>query len=491
MGCAFQFPISNFQLLTRGCVLFERSEWTPDRVAILSRNAALILLGGVVVGLFAASAHLYYVGAAIAAAALAIIIVWQFDATLMLYCLVAFIPFGETPDLAVGGSGAGKGVFVSEIMLGSLLVVWFGKYMLRALPYPRIRSGFHVPIAFYLAYAVLNVVNSFLFWDSTIDKSSQSAWVNIAELAIHFLSAGAFVMLATSVTSGKWLKAISIAIIAAGVYNTVNALAGRPLPLAAPWWPLLAILPLAYCWVVVLDQERSALWRVLAGLGVAAIFCAAFFRNIGWISGWIGLVPAMAVISYVRNRKVFIALVIGVPVLIFGGKSFLHEKVVHKVEISGDLDRLSLLQGGWKYATTFPLGVGLGNYRSYNYHYGQKWGTTTYSSAHNTYAQHLSEMGIPGTILFLAILIGGFTWMMKTYPKMHPGFSKTFMLAAIGQMAGISVAAAVGDYIIPTYHNGGLTTFSTTIYSWLIWGLAVAHARIDGMRTDGPVDSDR
>ena len=37
---------------------------------------------------------------------------------------------------------------------------------------------------------------------------------------------------------------------------------------------------------------------------------------------------------------------------------------------------------------------------------------------------------------------------------------------------------SVGDYIIPSYHNGGIVTFSTTVQSWLIWGTAIALVRL-------------
>jgi O-antigen ligase len=156
-----------------------------------------------------------------------------------------------------------------------------------------------------------------------------------------------------------------------------------------------------------------------------------------------------------------------------------HKNVVGVSEAEGDYQRFALWRIAWKYATTFPLGVGVGNYRSYNsYYYGVKWGATSHGSAHGTYAQLLTEMGIPGLVLFVWILVGGFRWMFNSYRRLDPGFSRTFVLAAMGQLIGISVASLLGDYIIPSYHNGGPTNFCATVYSWLIWGVAAAHIRI-------------
>jgi hypothetical protein len=95
---------------------------------------------------------------------------------------------------------------------------------------------------------------------------------------------------------------------------------------------------------------------------------------------------------------------------------------------------------------------------------------------------------MPGTVLFLAILVGGFLWLLRSYHDLPKGPSKTFLLAVMGQMAGIAAAASIGDYIIPSYHNGGLGTFSATVYSWLIWGLAIAHMRIAREQNNGSVD---
>ncbi|MCL5104336.1 MAG: hypothetical protein M1133_09505 [Armatimonadetes bacterium] len=461
-----------------------RSEWTPERVALLGRNAFLVLVAAIVLGMFAVHANLYYVGAIVSAAVLTLMVVWQFEATLMIYALIAFIPWGKTPDLAVGGSGVGKGVFVSEIMLGYILMIWCGKYLFRVLPGNRPKSGFHTAIILYLVYSVLNLVNSFIFWDPHINREMQKPMANMAELMLRFLSAGAFVIFATSVTNTKWLKWITIAILTAGLYNTLNALAGSPIPIAAPWWPLITLLPAGYFCAVVLDSGKAIHWRILAGFAVVVMIVTIFFRNIGWVSGWLGLIPALAVVTYLKSRR-FFAIVLVVVVLASAiAWPFLQKNVVEESKAGGDYDRFSLMRAGWRYATSFPLGVGLGNYRSYNIFYGEKWETTSYTSAHGTYSQHLSEMGIPGTILFLAILIGGCRWLLRSYRKMSPGFSRTFVLAAIGQIVGIAIAASVGDYIFPTYHNGGLCTFSATVYSWLIWGLAVAHVRIDTAKNE-------
>lgn len=471
------------------------SKWTPERVASVVKIILAIAAVGIILGVFASEANLYYVGVMAVAAALFTLVAWKFEVALVIYVLVAFVPWGQTPDLAVGGSGVGKGLYVSEIMLGFLLAIWWTKYLFSALPKDRLRTGFHIPILLYIGYSIINVIHSFIFWDPNVDKIYQYPHVNLIEVGLRILSAGAFIMMATSISDRKWLKWTTLFIMVPGLYNLFNSLAGSPIPVEVPWWPLVVLLPVGYLWAVALDKSKRGFIRVLAAAVVTIAVYSILVRGIQWVSGWLALTVALAVVTFLSNKRLFAVAGVAAVIAVAMSWSFFNHNVILASAEEGDYDRFSLLSGALKYATTFPLGVGLGNYRTYNsFHYGDKWGTTSYTSAHGTYAQHLSEMGIPGLLLLGAILAGGFRWMLKEYRRMPQSMSRTYMLAAMGQMAGIVCAAWIGDYIIPTYHNGGIVTFSATVYSWLIWGLAVAHARItqadERKNTDGSVGFD-
>lgn len=470
---------------------YQEVRWTPERISTVSRTAVSILLIGIIAGLFASAVHLYWLAAAVGTLLLILVVSWQFEAALALYALMAFAAWGSTPDLATGGSGTGKSLYVSEILLAFLIMVWFGKYVFNSLPRPRIRSGFYIPLGLYLAYCVFNVAHSYLFWDPHVNRIYQYPQVNALELGIRLMSAGALAMMATSVKDRLWLNRITLALLIAGSYNGLNALLKNPIPVAAPWCPLIVLLPACYALTVALDPGRSRPARGLALVGVAIAIGFVFVASISWISGWLGLFVAFGTILYLRSRRILAACIVLSLVFALVAWPFLQKNVVEESASKGDYDRFLLMQGAWRYATTFPFGVGLGNYRSYNsFYYGQKWGTTAYTSAHSTYSQHLSETGIPGLALFVAILVCGFRWILANYTKAPPGISKNYLLATAGQLAGISAAALIGDYILPTYHNGGLVSFSTTIYSWLIWGVAIAHVRITRDEDCGSVSLD-
>lgn len=467
------------------------SEWTPERISAVSKSLALLIVGGAAVGLFAVAAQMYYIAAAIGAMALVLLIAWRFESVLVVYVLVAFVPWGQTPDIAVGGSGIGKGLYVSQAMLGFLLLIWAIRYLFGALPKNRLGTGFYVPLGLYLAYSVLNIVHSYIFWNPHVDNMYQYPHVNAIEVGLRVLSAGALVMMATTASSKTWLRWMTFSIMTPGLFNLFNSATGSHIPLFAPWWPLVSLLPIGYCFAVVLDPGRSVAKRLLCAAVVATGIVVALVVGVAWVSGWLGLLLCLTTITFFRSRKLFVAGLAVVLIAAVLSASWISTSIVETSKTEGDYDRFALLAGAWKYATHFPLGVGLGNYRTYNtYYFGELWGTTTYTSAHGTYSQHLSEMGIPGLVLLLAILVGGFQWTLRNYREITDPLSETFLLATLGQIAGIAGAAFIGDYIFPTYHNGGLTTFSATVYSWLYWGLAISHVRLARTEGNGPDDID-
>lgn len=444
---------------------------------------------GLILGAFVVKVPLYYLAAAIVGILLTVLVIKQFEAAIVLYIIIATITLGGTPSLAKGGSEQGRGIFISELMLVFLLAIWTARYILNALPKGRIKSGFHTPMFLYLACSILCVVNGYIFWDVHVDKSHQFLTVNVIELALHFFSVGAFIMVATTISNRKWLTITTFALMIPGLFNMLNALTGIKLPIGAPWWPLLTYLPACYLWGIVLDGTYRTVHRVISAIIFILILAAVTYTGFSWVSGWFGLYIALAVVTFIKNKKIFVTAIAAVMILTIVFWPFVHDNLIVPSKAEGDFDRFSLMAGSWKYATTFPLGVGPGNYRSYNtFYYGEKWGTTSYSSAHGTYSQHLAEMGIPGTILLLSILISGFLWLLRNYRQIPDRSSKLYLLATAGQMAGISFASIIGDYIIPIYHNGGLLNFSTTVYSWLIWGLAVAYVRINGAEANGSLD---
>jgi O-antigen ligase len=164
-----------------------------------------------------------------------------------------------------------------------------------------------------------------------------------------------------------------------------------------------------------------------------------------------------------------------------------YDQVIVANEKSASFDRFKMMQGAVRYATHFPIGIGLGNYRAYNRYYGAqgRWGTTGYTSAHGTYSQALAETGLPGlfALLFLFASIGAMLY--RCYRRFPPGYSRAYALGSLGGFVGICVASLIGDYMFPAYHNGGSATFGSCVYVFLMIGVVMGMAREEGIAWRG------
>ena len=183
-----------------------------ERIAAVLRYWLIVIVIGVAVGVYATFVDLYYVAAAILGCILAVIAVWQDEAVVTLYVAVAFVVWGQTPGMAVGGSGEERGLFVSEILLIFLIFIFLIRSLLSANPLGGYKNGLTVPILIYLAFSVVNVFQSYVFWDPNVSRSHQHIAVNAIALGFRFLSAGALLIVARGPADRRWLRRMTVAL---------------------------------------------------------------------------------------------------------------------------------------------------------------------------------------------------------------------------------------------------------------------------------------
>jgi hypothetical protein len=237
--------------------------------------------------------------------------------------------------------------------------------------------------------------------------------------------------------------------------------------------------------------DRRGLRR-LGWLAFAVIVAFNAVLDLRWVSGALDLYGGLYFVAFLKNKRLFWTMVLAGVVLYFASHAILEATVIHKIKTSGDLFRFSMARASVMYAMKFPLGIGVGNYRTYNAYFGlpSVWNTSTFSSAHGFYSQMLSEMGFAGLILVIAYMLTALGALAHFYRKLPVGWHRTTILGLGGMWAGITLSAALGDYVIPSYHNGGVYTFSSTIYGWIGLGIAYAHARRCGLVSDQPQKAD-
>ncbi len=403
----------------------------------------------------------------------------NFELGIVLYICVGWMAI-STPTVATGGSGGGQQLPLSQLALFALLCVWLTRRIMRQ-EFTLYHTPVNVPIALYLAICVWSTINGLLLRDHHVVANSYTQYVhvNIIDLGIRFLALGGMVMIGNALR-GPQLYWASLAILLPGVATFTGLLPFVP---AGKWLAFPQIIALAVLAAFVLTKQGAFWARIGAAVLAGGILFAYAVRYTEWISGWLGALAALAVMLFVAQRRLFWIGCALFVIAVLANWGYVYDKVyVANVE-SGSGQRFDMLRASFLYASHFPLGIGLGNYRAYNAYYGRwdVWGTSRFSSAHGTYAQALSETGWLGLLVLLFLLAAG-TRMLYRYYKMFPeGYAKAYALGALGAFVGVYAASFAGDYLFPAYHNGGMGTFGACVYVFLVTGVVIAMARERGL----------
>ena len=464
--------------------------------------SAIVLVVGIFLGNFTKNEILgrgtpYYVLAASLGVVLTAVAYYKIETVMVLFLAVVWIAVGSSPSVATGvSSGTGKSVGLSQIGMSFLIFIWLLRAAVRR-QLPISRLPINGLLVLYLAFNILSVINGAIFWDPLVATfwgpptgGRTPLVVNVFELLVRFLSAGAFWLFANNLRDAAWVRRASWLLLLPGLIVLLIHFVPVHLPLN-PYSVLLEIVLACtlFAWLIeprtagVSAQRGLRFWGWLV-LGVLVF--QMFRMNINWVSGWFGLFVALYFVAFLRSRRLFVGLALGGLLLYVVGHGFLQTMVVHKIQTSGDTARFSMARGALLFALKFPLGIGPGNYRSYNIYYGRPvvWNTGYFPFSHSFYSQTLSELGFGGLILTILFILAGVIMVSRFYHQMPLGTPRTFVLGIAGMWVGISAASGIGDYLIPVYYNAAVITLATTLYTWMGLGIAVANARLYGLVVD-------
>ena len=406
----------------------------------------------------------------------------NFAAGIVLFLGVCWIVV-RTPDVATGGSGGGQGLPLSQLGLAALLAIWVAKRF-AAQDFRLYKMPILAPIALYLLVCSWSTINSLVFRDPQVMKHSfvQYTQVNILEMALRVLALGAAVMIANTL-EGRALRWAAAVLLLPGLATFSGLLPFLP---STNYLTFAQVISASVLVAFVLTGQGPLWLRVVGGAFALSILGRLLLNGTEWVSGWFACLAALAVVTFFAQRRLLAVACIVLTLLVVVRFDYFYEKVYVTNFYKGSLsnNRTDMVRAGVLYATKFPLGIGLGNYRQYNQWYGSKavWNTTAFSSAHGTIAQSLSETGFLGLLAFLLLIASIVRTLYLAWRAMPPGRAKSYVLGALGAVIGIASAAAFnGDYLFPTYHNGAMATFGATVYVFFLIGVVGAIAREHGV----------
>jgi O-antigen ligase len=123
------------------------------------------------------------------------------------------------------------------------------------------------------------------------------------------------------------------------------------------------------------------------------------------------------------------------------------------------------------------LGLGFANYYWYTPLFPIRGYAVSFNS-HNNYVDIVAQTGLVGLVCFLWLLweVGRLGWRLRT--QAPAGFAQAYVYGALGGLAGMIVAAMLGDWVLPFFYNLGLNGFRSSMLGWLFLGGLVSLEQI-------------
>jgi O-antigen ligase len=400
---------------------------------------------------------------------------WPFVGLVALLTSTLLIPFGL-------GTGTQTDLNIVILLLPVLIGLWFLDMLViqRSITLRPMRVV--LPLLLLCLVALLAFLMGQLPWFDAIPKAPLKS--QLGGLAIFWLSAGAFLLVAHQIRDIRWLEWLTWIFIALG---SIYVLA-RMLPLFGPritgLYPHGATGSLFWVWLVALSLSQAIFHkkldhrlRILLVLLVIGVFYVSLFQTRAWASGWLPpLIAILTVLIFWKPRLgISISLII-VITFILRLESIV--SAVFSLEEYSYITRLAAWEIVIDLIKVNPiLGLGPANYYFYTPLYSLMGYLVKFNS-HNQYIDIIAQTGLIGFACFAWFVwqVGklGFS-LVKQAPE---GFSRAYAYGALGGLAGTLVAGMLADWIIPFVYNIGFSGFRASVLGWIFLGGMVALGQI-------------
>lgn len=334
------------------------------------------------------------------------------------------------------------------------------------------------PLLVFVVIAILAFGMGQLPWYTFVSPASLGG--QLGGLSLFILSAGAFLLVADQVRSEFWLQVMVWVLLAIGAIFIASRLISPIGNVVGEFFPAQATGSLLWVWLAalafsqaMLNNKLHPIIRLALMVFLAALMYEAVIRQNDWKSGWL---PPLAVIAAIVGIRYWQVAVLMLP---FG---VLPAAWVFTTLAASDSYSYSTRIDAWKIVLEISqvnpiLGLGPANYRAYTVLFPIRGYAVEFNS-HSQFIDLIAQTGILGLLAFIWFFLT-VTWVGLTVKdKVPKGFAVAYVYGALGGVAGIFVAAALGDWVIPFFYNITLGGFRASVLGWLFLGGLIALARM-------------
>ncbi len=434
----------------------------------------LLLIGGLLLAAaalgFIPTSRMLYLVIALAVAAIAFGGFILYRIGKFQYALLLVIPLATLTNFASLPTGRDSKLVFSLVMALLLMAIWISSLLLKRAQ-PR-SSPVNKPIVWFVIMNIAAYIWSNVMRDPTLLNWDYYRIVRIGALVVNITLPLVTLLVINKFGEEIWLK--RIAYLAVGISGFAIWTSLLKLPFGAlydngirgtfPAWTAGLAFALA-----LYDKEKPLWFRGLLLMVTLGWFWRLMIRTPDWLSGWMPLMTALAVILFFRSKAAFSVATIAVLVIIAVNFQWFYQKVYVSNVLEGSNNRPLLWQLNLDLIVNHPLfGVGPAGYAPYYMTYHPELAMST----HNNYFDVLAQTGVAGSLVFI--------WMVATFlivgnrsRKMVTGkrnFQEGFAVAALAGICGMLVAMMLGDWVLPFAYNQTISGFDNAVFNWIFIG---------------------
>ncbi|RME97162.1 MAG: hypothetical protein D6768_20310 [Chloroflexi bacterium] len=336
------------------------------------------------------------------------------------------------------------------------------------------------PLLWFMLVIWLSLIWSNIFMDPLADPAKLSkkfAFVQVATALTMMMLPVAFLLAANYITSLRQVKIMAAIMLVAAVvgatnyFNMQQVIEANTRGLFSMW--IVAITVGLLLFVRNIPWPMRIFLLAIGGLW----FYIRFFLGISWLAGWLPSVLVLAVLLFMRSKRLFLVGVLAMALFITLNSDYYFGTVLANEESESGNTRLAAWEVNWRVTGKhLLLGTGPAGYAVYYMSYFRHDGMATHSSLIDTVAQ----TGIVGLGLIIWFF-GALIWQGYKLCRRLQGrrdFAEAMANVAFAGTLGTAVMAIFGDWLFPFTYTQTIAGFDYVVYSWLFMGLIVAIDRI-------------